>query len=100
MYSINQIKNYATILKSGKNTFWASDFGFSGGEINGLKYDFIEPTGNTKEELLAIGDDNFKKVVVQEWRVAAKVPQWRKEELNKAITEMRSVANMFCELGY
>lgn len=100
MYNINQLKNYATILKSGKETFWASDFGFSGGEINGLKYDFIEPTGNTRKELLGVGGNDFKKVVEQEWRLRTNVPQWRKEKLNKTITELCSVANMLRELGY
>ena len=66
MYNLNQLKNYATILKSGKETFWASDFGFRGGDIHGLTRDFIDPTGNEKETFVDVGGNMFKKVTIKE----------------------------------
>ena len=104
MFTINQLKNYATVLKSGKETFWASDFGFSGGDINGLSYDFIEPTGNKKEELVAVGGNLFKKVEVQEWRLRKYHDlvweQIRRKEIEKSVNLLLSTADLFRELGY
>ena len=104
MYTINQLRNYATILKSGKETFWASDFGFSGGDINGLSYDFIEPTGNTREELVAVGGELFKKVQIKEWRLRRYDNLvWEKivhAEIKKAINLLYSTADLLRELGH
>ena len=108
MYNLNQLKNYATILKSGKETFWASDFGFRGGDIGGLTADFIEPTGRKKEEFVNIGGDKFKKVTVQEWRVrrfddSMCQEPWQErvgEDLDKAVKFLCETADMFRELGY
>lgn len=106
MYNLNQLKNYATILKSGKETFWASDFGFRGGDINGLTRDFIKPTGRTKTEFINVdgGGDIFRKVEVQEWCLrdfAANT--WvsiTKEEIDRNIKRLISIADTFRELGY
>ena len=108
MYNLNQLKNYATILKSGKETFWASDFGFCGGDINGLTRDFIDPTGKEREEFINIGGDIFKKVMVKEWRVRkfddeARQNFWDKivgEDIDKAIRSLCATADLFRELGY
>ena len=108
MFTINQLKNYATVLKSGKETFWASDFGFRGGDINGLTADFIEPTGREKEEFVNIGGDKFKKVTVREWRVrrfddSMRQEPWQErvgEDLDKAIRLLYETADLFRGLGY
>ena len=108
MYNLNQLKNYATILKSGKETFWASDFGFRGGDIHGLTRDFIEPTGKEREEFINISGDMFKKVMVKEWRVRKfndkeHLNLWEKmlgEDIDKAIRSLCATADLFRELGY
>lgn len=110
--NLNQLKNYAIILKSGKETFWASDFGFCGGDINGLTGDFIEPTGKEREEFINIGGDMFKKVMVKEWRVRKfndkeHLDFWEKrlcenidKNIDKAIRSLCATADLFRELGY
>ena len=109
MYNISQLKNYAIILKSGKETFWASDFGFKGGDINGLCRDFISPTGKTKEVLVPIGNgDLYKKVEVKEWRVrrfddTKRQELWQKivdEELRKTVKLLCFTADLYRDLGY
>ena len=103
MYTLNQLKNYATILKSGKETFWASDFGFCGGDINGLSHAFIEPTGNTKTELVAVGGGLFKKVEIQEWRLRKYDDLvWQRiirEKIKKSVDLVCSTADLLRELG-
>lgn len=108
MYNLNQLKNYATILKSGKETFWASDFGFRGGDIHGLTRDFIDPTGKEKETFVDVGGNMFKRVTAKEWRVRKfddkeRQSLWRKivgEDINKAIRSLCATADLFRELGY
>ena len=104
MYTMNQLKNYATILKSGKETFWASDFGFRGGDIGGLSYDFIEPTGNTKEVLIPIGGDCYKKVEAQEWRLRKNhdlvLDKILRKDVEKSVKLLFSAADLYRELGY
>ena len=106
--NLNQFKNYAIILKSGKETFWASDLGLRGGDIVGLTGDFIEPKGKEREELINIGNNMFKKVVAKEWRVRKfnnkeHLDFWEKmldEDIDKAIRSLCATADLFRELGY
>jgi hypothetical protein len=108
MYNLNQLKNYAIILKSGKETFWASDFGFRGGDIHGLTRDFIDPTGKEKKAFVDVGGNMFKKVTIKEWRVRKfddkeRQSLWEKivgEDINKAIRSLCATADLFRELGY
>jgi hypothetical protein len=67
---LTTLANYLTILDSKKETFYASDFGFSGGEIGALVYeDLIETTGEQKEVWFAIDDDTMKRGFVKQWKV-------------------------------
>jgi hypothetical protein len=109
MYTLNQLKNYATLLTSGKDTFWASDFGFQGGDIGGLTRDFIDPTENTKTVFIPLGGNLYKTVEVQEWRVrksndSTHQELWQqkiaRENLDKDVKLLCETADMFRKLGY
>ena len=77
----NTIKGLAIILNYIKNgnadkPFYASDLGLNGAQIQCLRFgysddfQFIVPTGNTKEVFIDLGyNNNYKKVPVKEWRV-------------------------------
>lgn len=46
-YTVGELYNYTKIKKSGKKTFYASEFGFNGGEITALdRRGMIKETGN------------------------------------------------------
>ena len=73
------------IYESGVDTFYASDFGLNGGTMNALttikffdrtervtRYGFL-PTGNTKSEMVEIGNNLYKKVDVSEWKINREV---------------------------
>ena len=77
----NTIKGLAIILNYIKNgnadkPFYASDLGLNGAQIQCLRFgdsddfQFIIPTGNTKEIFIYTGyGDNYKKVSAKEWKV-------------------------------
>ena len=77
----NTIKGLAIILNYIKNgnadkPFYASDLGLNGAQIQCLcfgdsdGFQFIVPTGNTKEVFIDLGyNNNYKKVSVKEWKV-------------------------------
>ena len=77
----NTIKGLAIILNYIKNgnadkPFYASDLGLNGAQIQCLRFgdsddfQFIVPTGNTKEVFIDTGyNNNYKKVSVKEWKV-------------------------------
>ena len=77
----NTIKGLAIILNYIKNgnadkPFYASDLGLNGAQIQCLRFgdsddfQFIVPTGNTKEIFIYTGYcDNYKKVSAKEWKV-------------------------------
>ena len=77
----NTINGLAIILNYIKNgnadkPFYASDLGLNGAQIQCLRFgdsddfQFIVPTGNTKEIFIYTGyGDNYKKVSVKEWKV-------------------------------
>lgn len=77
----NTIKGLAIILNYIKNgnadkPFYASDLGLNGAQIQCLRFgdsddfQFIVPTGNTKEVFIDLGyNNNYKKVYAKEWKV-------------------------------
>ena len=77
----NTIKGLAIILNYIKNgnadkPFYASDLGLNGAQIQCLRFgdsddfQFIVPTGNTKEIFIDTGyNNNYKKVSAKEWKV-------------------------------
>ena len=77
----NTIKGLAIILNYIKNgnadkPFYASELGLNGAQIQCLRFgdsddfQFIVPTGNTKEVFIDLGyNNNYKKISVKEWRV-------------------------------
>ena len=82
-YNYSTIRKMREILESDKNVFYASDFDVDGGTMNALtnirfvavvnnefesRFAF-KPTGNSKTEMIEIGNDWYKKVEVNEWKV-------------------------------
>lgn len=91
------LKNYLTILQSGKTTFWAADLGLSGGAINALaNYRFIAETGVTKEAFIEINpwstEKLYKKVTVKEWRVR-NLDEWTATRLIEDINALADLVN-------
>ena len=84
--SFATIHHLSKIYASGVDTFYASDFGLNGGTMNALttikffdktdkwvaRYGFT-PTGNTKSEMVEIGNNLYKKVEVSEWKINREV---------------------------
>ena len=58
--------------------FYAEEVGLNGGQINALALrHYIEPTGNTKERYVEVGDGLYRKVEVQEWKISdPKMLEW------------------------
>lgn len=92
------LKNYLTILQSGKTTFWAADLGLSGGAINALaNYRFITETGVTKEAFIKInswrgGEPLYKKVTAKQWRVR-NLDEWSAKCLIEDINALADLVN-------
>lgn len=105
-FSLGQIKNFLTIKKSGKTTFWASDFGFNGGEIAALSPTFIQPTGKTKKEILKLSNSRTKEVEVSEWKLTdySQYPkeyvEWFECSLGWSIKNILDAAEFLHELGF
>lgn len=102
---------YETILRSGKKTFYASDFNIGGGTINALQgYGLIQQTGKTKE-IFVLADEYrelYKKVKILEWEctVLSENPSisataMRADCLEDVIAEQRRFIKLFehiCEI--
>lgn len=91
------LKNYLSILQSGKTTFWAADLGLSGGAVNALaNYRFITETGVTKEAFIEIyswrTEPLYKKVTVKEWRVR-NLDEWTATRLVEDINALADLVN-------
>ena len=105
-FTIGQIKNFLKIKKSGKETFWASDFGFNGGEIAALSPTFIQPTGKTKKEILKLSHSRTKEADVSEWKLTdySKYPkeyaEWFECSLGWSIHDLLEAAELLRELGF
>lgn len=101
----NTIKGLTTILNYIKDgnadkPFYASDLGLNGAQIQCLHFgdsddfQFIAPTGNTKEIFIYTGyANNYKQVTVKEWKVATHHWSYGSDvffnELSKAIDNSR-----------
>lgn len=105
-FTIGQIKNFLKIKKSGKKTFWASDFGFNGGEIAALSSTFIQHTGKTKKETLRLSPFRVKDVEISEWKLTdySQYPkgysEWFKRSLGCSIQDILETAELLHELGF
>lgn len=112
-FNTETFEAYEAILRSGKRTFYASDFNLCGGTINALQgYGLIQRTGKTRECFVPVhnawGDDLYKKTEVSEWEctVLSENPSisataMRADCLEDVIAEQRRFIKLFehiCEI--
>ena len=100
-YTLSQIKNYFIIKNSGKRTFYASDFGLNGGEINALASGFlISKTHGTKEEWVQISSDKKIRIEVHEWKINSELGKWRNHTVNEMVANILETAKVLKEFGF
>lgn len=77
--------------------FYASDYDIAGGTISALDniYGFVRETGNTKEYLINLYDDMYKKVTVKEWQVIPSARMGILEQVLKEVAEMKKLVRMW-----
>jgi hypothetical protein len=98
---IKTIANYMRIKESGKNTFYASDFGFTGGEVNALSQcGLIAPTGKTKVVWYEVNDDTMKRGTAKEWRLVGNINGWDITKLTGILCEIRDNYSLIMALIY
>ncbi len=73
--------------------FYASDYDIAGGTIGALDnvYGFVRETGNTKEYLINLYDDMYKKVTVKEWQVIPSARIGVLKQVQKELMEMKKL---------
>ena len=93
MILIEKVKNFV----NPNAPFYASDYGFSGSDMQSLSYTgIIRPTGNTREVMVEIGDNLYKKVTAKEW-VVSEMQWWYKDTYKKTwekIGELLELVNL------
>ena len=110
-FNTETFEAYEAILRSGKRTFYASDFNLGGGTINALQgYGLIQKTGRTKEAFVLVNKERklYKKIEVSEWEctVLSEKPSisataMRADCLEDVIAEQRRFIKLFehiCEI--
>lgn len=77
--------------------FYASDYDIAGGTIGTLDnvYGFVKETGNTKEYLINVYDDMYKKVTVKEWQVVPSERMRVLKEVQNELMEMKKLIRMW-----
>lgn len=77
--------------------FYASDYDIAGGTIGALDnvYGFVRETGNTKEYLINLYGDMYKKVTVKEWQVIPSARMGMLEQVLKEVAEMKRLVRMW-----
>lgn len=101
-YSAHHILNAMKARAYGK-PFYASDLGFNGGEMNGLRINnFVKPTGRTKTVMVQIdtwgGKRIFKECEVKEWVWCRSNKEWERVWQNEAIIKAIRDAKALLEL--
>lgn len=77
--------------------FYASDYDIAGGTISALDniYGFVKETGNTKEYLINLYDDMYKKVTVKEWQVIPSARIGVLKQVQNELMEMKKLVRMW-----
>lgn len=77
--------------------FYASDYDIAGGTIGALDniYGFVKETGNTREYLINVYDDMYKKVTVKEWQVIPSARMGVLEQVLREVAEMKRLVRMW-----
>lgn len=100
-FTPSQIKNFLIIKKSGKETFYASDFGFNGGEIGALASGFfIERTGKTKKKWVQVTPNKKIKADVYEWRIRHNFKPWHSRLFGESVADIFKAAELLKEFGF
>ena len=97
----NTLMGYVRALNYGK-PFYAADLGLNGGTIAAMEYyNYIRRTGNTKEYMVNLYDDVYKKVLVYEWTLVifkdAHYNDWRKNQIEREYTKAKAFVNAYEE---
>ena len=98
----NTLMGYIRALNYGK-PFYAADLGLNGGTIAAMAcYNYIRRTGNTKEYMVNLYDDVYKKVSVYEWKLVvsndAHYNAWRKNQIEREYNKAKAFVNAYEEL--
>lgn len=98
----NTLMGYVRALNHGK-PFYAADLGLNGGTIAAMAYyNYIRRTGNTKEYMVNLYDDVYKKVSVHEWKLVVSKDthynDWRKNQIEREYYKAKAFVNAFEEL--
>ena len=98
----NTLMGYIRALNYGK-PFYASELGLDGGTIGAMAcHNFIRRTGNTKDYMVNLYDDVYKKVSVYEWTLVASKDahynEWRKRQIEREYDKAKAFVNAYEEL--
>ena len=97
MIALIKVTNYI------EDYFYASDLGLRGGTLTALEErGYIEKSGKTKEYLMEIGENVFRKVTVNEWHIInRRPPLWTRREFESTAAEILLCADLLrSECGY
>lgn len=98
----NTLMGYIMVLNYGK-PFYAADLGLNGGTIAAMAcYNYIRRTGNTKDYMVHLYDDVYKKVSVYEWTLVVSKDvfynDWRKNQIEREYNKAKAFVNAYEEL--
>lgn len=98
MLSFDTITKFSIANSLKDVPFYADDYGMNGGMIQALSmYEFIKPTGNTKEVFVPIdtwGGTIYKKVDAREWKVDSNKVELYIDALSDKIIELESMRDL------
>ena len=95
----NTLMGYIRALNYGK-PFYAADLELNGGTIAAMAcYNYIRRTGNTKEYMVNLYDDVYKKVSVYEWELVISKDvhynDWRKNQIDREYNKAKAFVNAY-----
>ena len=68
---VDKVESIMAVVKCDKPKFYATDVDLCGGTIGGLSRNgVIKATGTTKEVMVCVGDDLYRKCEIKEWELA------------------------------
>ena len=98
----NILMGYTKAMNRGK-PFYAVELGLDGGTITAMSHrKWIRKTGNTKECMVNLYDDVYKKVYIYEWEFVVsndtQYNNWRKSQIEREYTKAKAFVNAYEEL--
>lgn len=68
---VDKIESIMAVVKCDKPKFYANEVDLCGGSIGGLSRNgVVKATGTTKEVMVCVGDDLYRKCEIKEWELA------------------------------